>query len=174
MAAGKKGAVKKETGLMSIPIETIDGDKISLNKYKGKVLLVVNVASRCGFTSQYDGLESLYQKYKDQGLVVLGFPANNFGNQEPGSNEEIKSFCSLNFNVTFPMMAKVSVKGDSCHPLYQYLTSKKEGHRFGGKISWNFNKFLIGRNGHVVDRFGSMVKPGSQKMTMAIEKALAQ
>ena len=150
----------------------ISGEEIKLDEYKDKAILIVNTASKCGFTYQYDGLEKLYETYKDSGLVVLGFPANSFLKQEPGSDEEIANFCRLNYGVTFPMFSKISVKGKDIHPLYDYLTSKKSGHEFGGKISWNFNKFLISRDGKIINRFGSKVKPGSDKVIKAIEEAL--
>src|SRR5437870_2484877 len=148
-------------------LNSIDGAPTSLSSYKGKVVLLVNVASKCGYTPQYAGLEKLYEKYKDQGFVILGVPANNFGGQEPGTNEEIKTFCSRNYNVTFPMMSKISVKGADTTPLYQYLTSKT-----GGDIKWNFTKFLIDRNGNIVSRYESSVTPESADMVKAIETAL--
>jgi len=153
-------------------MKDIKGDSVNLADFKDEVILIVNTASKCGFTYQYEGLEKLYETYKDSGLVVLGFPANNFLKQEPGSDEEIASFCSLNYGVTFPMFSKISVKGKDIHPLYEYLTSKEADHEFGGKISWNFNKFLISRNGKIINRFGSKVKPESEKIIKAIEGAL--
>jgi glutathione peroxidase len=154
-------------------LPSIDGEPVSLSSYKGKVILLVNVASRCGFTPQYSALESLYEKYKDQGFVILGFPANNFGGQEPGTNAEIRSFCTLKYNVTFPMFAKVSVKGADCTPLYQYLT-RQANPSLAGDIKWNFTKFLIDRHGRVVARFESPLKPDSPEMVEAIEKLLKQ
>jgi len=154
-------------------LPSIDGEPTSLANYKGKVILLVNVASRCGFTPQYSALESIYEKYKDQGFVILGFPANNFGGQEPGTNAEIKNFCSTKYNVSFPMFAKVSVKGDDCTPLYQYLT-RTANPSLTGDIKWNFTKFLVDRNGNVVARFESPVKPDSPEVTAAIEKYLKQ
>jgi len=148
--------------------DTLGGEPQSLSVYKGKVLLIVNTASKCGFTKQYTGLQALYEKYKDRGLVVLGFPANNFMRQEPGTNEEIQQFCSLKFNVTFPLFEKISVKGADIHPLYAWLTS----HPNGKKVSWNFNKFLIGRNGELIKRFGSRIAPDSEELTEVIETAL--
>lgn len=148
-------------------LQSIEGKPAPLAAYKGKVLLLVNVASKCGYTPQYTGLEALYEKYKDKGLVVVGIPANNFGGQEPGTNEEIKTFCTRNYNVTFPMMSKVSVKGDDKTPLYQYLTEK------GGEVKWNFTKFLVDKKGSVITKFDSAVKPDSSELTAAIEKALA-
>jgi glutathione peroxidase len=154
-------------------LPSIDGEPVSLSTYQGKVILLVNVASRCGFTPQYSALESLYEKYKDQGFVILGFPANNFGGQEPGTNAEIKNFCTLKYNVTFPMFAKVSVKGADCTPLYQYLTQQANP-AVVGDIKWNFTKFLVDRNGKVVARFESPVKPDSPEVVEAIEKVLKQ
>ena len=150
-------------------LNSIDGAPAPLGDYKGKVLLLVNVASKCGFTPQYTELEAVYEKYKDKGLVVVGFPANNFGAQEPGTNEEIKTFCTRKYNVTFPMYAKISVKGADIAPLYAYLTQAK-----GGDIKWNFTKFLIGKDGAILERFESPVKPDDLKVTAAIEKALAE
>ncbi|MDZ7401632.1 MAG: glutathione peroxidase [candidate division KSB1 bacterium] len=155
-------------------VKDIDGNEVKLEQFKGKVMLIVNVASKCGFTPQYEGLQKLYMQYKDKGLVVLGFPANNFLNQEPGSNEEIKQFCSLNYNVTFPMFSKISVKGKDIAPLYQFLTSKETNPEFAGDISWNFNKFLVDRSGKIVARFGSRSRPESDELVQAIESALGQ
>jgi len=147
-------------------LNSIDGRPAPLSAYQGKVVLIVNVASRCGFTPQYAGLEALYEKYKDRGFVILGFPANNFGGQEPGTNEEIKTFCSTKYNVTFPMYSKISVKGDDKAPLYQFLTAT------GGEIQWNFTKFLVDKDGKVVARFEPKATPESPDVTGAIEKAL--
>jgi len=162
----------KEKSVHDFRVQNIDGAEVKLGDYAGQVLLIVNVASKCGFTSQYAGLQELYTKYKDQGLVILGFPANNFLGQEPGTNAEIKQFCSANYQVTFPMFAKISVKGDDQAPLYRFLTEKTTNPQFSGDISWNFNKFLIGRDGAILDRFGSRDKPESEKVVQAIEKAL--
>jgi glutathione peroxidase len=159
------------SGIYSFTLNSIDGKPAPLADYKGKVVLIVNVASKCGFTPQYSALESTYEKYKDQGFVILGFPANNFGAQEPGTNEEIKTFCTRKYNVTFPMYAKISVKGDDQAPLYAYLT-KETGPGLTGDIKWNFTKFLVDRNGNVVQRFESAVTPDSKEVTEAIEKAL--
>ncbi len=156
--------------IYDIPVTTIDNQSETLAKHEGKVLLIVNVASKCGFTGQYENLESLYQRYKDKGLVVLGFPCNQFGSQEPGTNADIASFCSLNYGVTFPMYEKIEVNGDGQHPLYAYLTG--ENAAFPGKIRWNFNKFLVGRDGEVIARYGSMTNPESAKVVLAIENAL--
>jgi glutathione peroxidase len=153
-------------------LNSIDGQPVPLAQFKGQVVLIVNVASRCGFTPQYAGLEALYEKYKDRGFVVLGFPANNFLWQEPGTNEEIKSFCTLKYHVTFPMFAKVSVKGSDKSPLYQFLTDKKANPSTGGGIRWNFTKFLVDRNGKVIARFGSSVPPDAPELLAAVEKSL--
>jgi glutathione peroxidase len=162
------------TLLYDIKVETIDGKSIKLDAYRGKTMLIVNTASRCGFTGQYDGLQQLYEMHKDDGLVVLGFPSNDFLRQEPGSNEEIASFCRVNYGVTFPMFAKVSVKGKEQHPLFIYLTSDTSNPEFGGRITWNFNKFLISREGKVINRFGSRTRPDDNDLVAAIRNALAQ
>jgi glutathione peroxidase len=148
-------------------MNNIDGQATPLASMKGKAVLVVNVASQCGYTPQYTGLQALYEKYKGQGLVIIGVPANNFGGQEPGTNEDIKQFCSRKYSVTFPIMAKVSVKGSDQTPLYQYLTSTS-----GGEVKWNFTKFLVGKDGKPVQRFESGVSPDSPELAAAIEKAL--
>jgi len=155
-------------------LNSIDGNPKPLSDFKGKVVLIVNVASRCGYTPQYAGLEKLYEKYMDQGLVIVGVPANNFGGQEPGSNEEIKTFCSRNYNVTFPMMSKVSVKGEDTTPLYQYLTDKSANPTTGGEIKWNFTKFLVDKKGNVINRFEPAVTPEAAELVKALEAALAQ
>jgi glutathione peroxidase len=147
-------------------MNSLTGKPVPLGEYKGKVVLVVNVASKCGFTPQYEGLEKLYEKYKDRGLVVLGFPANNFMSQEPGTNEEIGAFCKSKYGVTFPMFSKISVKGDDKAPLYQFLTSN------GKEIPWNFTKFLVDKDGKPIGRFDPKVTPDSPELTGAIEKAL--
>ena len=134
------------------------GVEVDFKQYEGKVLLIVNTASKCGFTPQYDGLEALYQKYKDRGLVVIGFPCDQFAHQEPGTDAEIAEFCRLNHGVTFPLMSKIDVNGEGAHPVYQYLKSAAKG-TFGNAIKWNFTKFLISRNGLKVERFGPAVKP---------------
>jgi glutathione peroxidase len=157
--------------IYDIPLKDIDGKDTSLKPYQGKVMLVVNVASRCGFTPQYTALEALYQKYKDRGLVVLGFPCNQFGGQEPGTDVEIKQFCSSKYNVTFPMFDKIEVNGAQRHPLYVMLAGKESP--FAGNIGWNFTKFLVGRDGKILKRFESKVKPDSPEVTAAIEAALA-
>jgi glutathione peroxidase len=157
--------------LYTIPLKDIDGKDTSLKTYAGKAVLVVNVASECGYTRQYSGLEALWRKYKDKGLIVAGFPSNDFGGQEPGSNEEIKKFCSSKFDVTFPMFDKVTVKGAGQHPLYAALTGKDAP--FPGNVKWNFGKFLIGRDGTILARYDSKTEPDSAELTQAIEAALA-
>ncbi len=153
-------------------LKDIDGQDVKLSSFKGKVVMIVNVASKCGFTPQYQGLQKVYAEYQSQGFVILGFPANNFMGQEPGTNEEIKTFCSTKYNVSFPIFSKISVKGSDLNPLYKFLTDKTTDPDFGGEISWNFNKFLIDRNGKIIARFGSPDKPESDKVTQAIENAL--
>ncbi|SES97681.1 glutathione peroxidase [Oceanobacillus limi] len=148
---------------------TMNGEEKSLADYKGKVLLVVNTASECGFTPQFEGLQNLYKDYQDQGLEILGFPSNQFGNQDPGSNEEISTFCQRNYGVTFPMFHKIDVKGDTKHPLFAYLTNEAKG-LLSKEIKWNFTKFLIDKNGNVVNRYAPQTKPESIKQD--IEKLL--
>jgi glutathione peroxidase len=160
------------SNVMDFTLNSIDGQAAPLSQYKGKVVMIVNVASKCGYTPQYAGLEALYEKYQSKGFVILGFPANNFGAQEPGTNEEIKTFCSRTYNVTFPMYAKISVKGEDKHPLYQFLTDKQANPATGGEIQWNFTKFLVGKDGKVLARFESAVTPESPEVSAAIEKAL--
>lgn len=153
-----------------IEVKTIDGAQIKLSEYKGKVALVVNVASRCGYTPQYEGLQKLFEAHKAEGFVVLGFPSNDFGGQEPGTDAEIKSFCSGTYGANFPMFSKVTVVGGAKHPLYQLLTQST-----GGKeVGWNFEKFLVDRSGRVVGRFPSSTAPGSLELTAAITKALSE
>jgi len=167
------GSLPAASGVYSFTLNSIDGKPAPLADYRGKVVLLVNVASRCGYTPQYSALESTYEKYKDQGFVILGFPANNFGSQEPGTNEEIKTFCSRKYSVSFPMYAKISVKGEDQAPLYTYLT-KDTGAGIAGDIKWNFTKFLVDRQGNVVQRFESAVTPDSPEVVSAIEKQLRQ
>jgi glutathione peroxidase len=159
--------------LYDIKVKNIMGIEQSMQDYKGKVLLIVNTASKCGFTKQYDGLQKLYEMYRDKGLEILGFPANNFMYQEPGNDETILNFCRVNFGVNFPLFAKISVRGKNIDPLYQYLTDKESNPRFGGKITWNFNKFLISRDGEIIDRFDSKTEPEDPKLIEALEQALA-
>lgn len=158
---------------LDFKMKDIDGKEVNLADYKGKVVMLINVASNCGYTKQYKGLEALYEKYKDQGFVIVGFPANNFGGQEPGSDEEIKKFCTSKFSVTFPMMSKISVKGDDKAPLYKFLTESPTAGDFAGDIGWNFTKFLVDRNGQVFARFASKTTPEDAELTGAVEKALA-
>jgi len=152
-------AKEKDMNIYDFNVNTIDGQEVSLSKYKDKVLLIVNVASKCGFTSQYEGLESLYKKYKDQDFMILGFPSNQFGSQEPGSNKDIKEFCTLTYGVDFDMFEKVDVNGDNEIPLYTYLKKEASGFLGTKSIKWNFTKFLVNKEGKVVDRFGSSTKP---------------
>jgi glutathione peroxidase len=154
-------------------LNALNGTPTPLASYKGKVMLIVNVASQCGYTYQYEGLQALYLKYKDKGLVVAGFPANNFGGQEPGSDAEIGAFCKSKFGVTFPMFSKISVAGNDKVPLYQFLTDKAANPKTGGEIPWNFTKYLVDRNGKVLARFDAPVEPESKELTSAIEAALA-
>jgi glutathione peroxidase len=164
-------AVSAADSIYDLPLKDIDGKDATLKPYQGKVLLIVNVASKCGFTPQYEGLETLYKKYESQGLVICGFPCNQFGGQEPGTDEEIKQFCTGKYDVTFPMFSKIDVNGAQRHPLYVQLAGKTSP--FPGDIRWNFTKFLIGRDGKIVARFDSKVKPGSKEITDAVESALA-
>jgi len=157
--------------IYDIKLKDIDGKDTTLAPYKGKVVLIVNVASKCGFTKQYTGLEATYEKYKDKGFVILGFPCNQFGGQEPGSNDEIKHFCSSKYNVTFPLFDKIEVNGANRHPLYVQLAG--DSSPFPGKITWNFNKFLIGKDGKILHRYDSKVTPESDELTKAIDEALA-
>ena len=159
------------TSLYEIPVKDIDGKDTSLKAYKGKVVLIVNVASKCGLTPQYQALEALQEKYKDKGFTVLGFPCNQFGGQEPGTNEEIKEFCSSKYNVSFPLFDKIDVNGPKRHPLYVALAGAESP--YPGDIKWNFNKFLIGRDGKIIKRFEPRTKPDAPEVTEAIEAALA-
>lgn len=158
--------------IYAFKMKDIDGHQIHLNKFKGKVLLVVNVASKCGFTPQYAGLEKLYREYKDKGVVILGFPANNFASQEPGTDSEIKQFCTSKYDVTFPMFSKISVKGDDQAALYHWLITNSD--RPGDDIEWNFTKFVIGKDGHVFRRLKPQDSPDSPALRQAIDEALAQ
>jgi len=161
-----------QSSIYNFGLVGIDGQPMPFDYYRGQVLLIVNVASQCGYTPQYAGLEALYTKYKDQGLVVVGFPANNFGGQEPGTNQEIKTFCSRKYNVTFPLYSKISVKGTDQAPLYKFLVKEDPTH--SGEIKWNFTKFLVDRNGNVVRRFESAVTPDDPQVVAAIEKLLLE
>ena len=158
---------------LDFKLKNIDGKEMDLADYKGKVVLLVNVASKCGLTKQYDALQALYKKYEDKGLVVIGIPANNFGGQEPGTNEEIKQFCSSKYNVKFPMTSKVSVLGEDKTPVYKFLTEAPTAGHFAGDIKWNFTKFLIGKDGKVIARYEPKVTPDDPNVTGEIEKALA-
>jgi glutathione peroxidase len=166
--------VKTVSSPLDFSLKSIDGKDVPLSQFKGKVIMLVNVASKCGNTKQYKALQALYEEYGKEGFVVIGVPANQFGGQEPGTNEEIKQFCESKYNVTFPMMAKVVVKGKDIDPLYKYLTSKETNGKFGGDIPWNFEKFLIGRDGVVVGRIAAGTNPDSAPVRDAIRKALGQ
>ena len=168
MTAAASGA----SSVHEFTLDALNGTPTPLVNFKGKVMLMVNVASQCGYTYQYEALQALYVKYKDQGFVITGFPANNFGGQEPGSNEEIGAFCKSKFGVTFPMFSKISVKGSDKAPLYQFLTDTKANPKTGGEIQWNFTKFLVDANGKVLARFESAVEPNSKEVISAIEAAL--
>jgi glutathione peroxidase len=160
------------TTLHDFSLKSIDGKDTPLSTMEGKAVLVVNVASRCGFTPQYTGLERLYEKYRDRGLVVIGVPCNQFGGQEPGTEQEIKAFCETNYSVTFPLFSKVDVNGGSRHPLYAWLTAASTSPKGPGDVTWNFEKFLVGKDGAVRGRYASNVKPESTELTTAIEAAL--
>jgi glutathione peroxidase len=170
------GAAEKQAvpAALNFTMRDIDGKEVPLRKYQGQVLLVVNVASYCGNTRQYTNLQALYERYGKQGFSVLAFPANDFGKQEPGTEQEIKEFCTTKYKVTFPMFAKVVVKGEGQAPFYRYLTSKETNPSFGGDVEWNFAKFLINRKGEVIARFPAKLDPGSPEVVSAIEKALAE
>jgi glutathione peroxidase len=157
---------------LDFTVKTIDGKEQNLSEYKGKVVMIVNVASRCGYTPQYEALEKVYKSYADHGFVILGFPANNFKSQEPGTDEQISTFCKSKYGVTFPMMSKISVAGDDKAPLYKFLTQKETAGEFAGEIGWNFNKFLVDRNGNLIARYNSKTKPDDSQVTGEIDKAL--
>ncbi|HWL92517.1 MAG TPA: glutathione peroxidase [Phycisphaerae bacterium] len=169
----KKKKAKPTMPALSFKMKDIDGKTQDLRKYHGNVVMIVNVATYCGLTPQYEQLQAIYEKYEEQGFVILAFPANNFGRQEPDPNEKIKQFCTTKFFVTFPMFAKVSVKGDDICALYKYLTNLKAAHGKGGEIDWNFAKFMVNRRGEVVERFKAPIKPDAPEVTAAIEKYLA-
>jgi glutathione peroxidase len=170
-AAADKGD-KKVPPVLDFKMKTLDGKDIELSQFQGKVILLVNVASKCGYTPQYKDLQALHDKYAEKGLVVIGVPANEFGKQEPGTDLEISEFCTKNYGVKFPMLSKVVVKGAGITPLYKYLTDKETNPKFGGDIQWNFTKFLIGRNGEIVARFEPKIKPDSEEVIKAIEAEL--
>ena len=159
------------SNIYDFEVTTINGKASKLSKYKGKVLLVVNTASKCGLTPQFKGLESLYKKYKDKGLEIIGFPCNQFGQQDPGTNDEIQEFCQMNYGVSFPMYAKIDVNGNNTHPLYQHLKDEAPGLLGSKKIKWNFTKFLVNKNGDVIKRFAPTVTP--DKLESEIKAALA-
>lgn len=167
---GTMSSVAEQNSIYSLEATSIDGETVKLSSFEGKVLLIVNVASQCGFTPQYEGLQELHKTYAEQGLVILGFPSNDFGGQEPGSDGEIKKFCTSRFGVSFPMFSKVHTKGEHQHPLYALLTQSTGGRSVG----WNFEKFLVNRHGIVTERFDSNVSPGSTELTSAIKKALSE
>ncbi len=165
---------KKPTSVLDFRVKDIDGKDVDLARYKGKVLLIVNTASQCGNTHQYKDLQAIYEKYKGQGFEVLAFPANEFGSQEPGDNQQIKEFCATNYKISFPLFSKIVVKGEGIHPLYAFLTSDLSNPKFAGKITWNFAKFLVNKKGEVIGRFDPKEVPSSEQVTGEIEKALAE
>lgn len=167
-------AADTKGGPLQFTVKDIDGKEVDLSQYKGKVVLIVNVASKCGNTPQYKQLEEAYKKYGDKGFTILGFPANEFRSQEPGTNEDIKKFCTEKYNVDFPMFSKIVVKGDGQAPLYKYLTSKDTNPKAAGDITWNFEKFLIGKDGQVAARFTPKTKPDAPEVVKAIETELAK
>ena len=162
----------KAKSMYDFTLKNSKGQDVKLEEFRGQVVMLVNVASKCGYTPQYEGLQKIYERYRAQGFTILAFPANNFGAQEPGTNEEIQEFCRINYGVTFPVFSKISVKGEDQHPLYKYLTGRDTNPEFAGDIKWNFGKFLVGRDGRVVARFDSADKPEDAKVTQAIEHAL--
>jgi glutathione peroxidase len=170
-AQDKENKMETQPVIYSFTMKTIDGKDKNLSDYKGNVLMIVNVASKCGHTPQYKGLEKIYEKYKDRGFMILGFPANNFLWQEPGTNEEIKNFCSLNYGVTFDMFSKISVKGDDQHPLYRYLTEESP---FPGAVKWNFQKYIVDRKGNVVEKFSPGTEPEEKEVIDEIEKLVKE
>ncbi len=172
---GNAVAEKKSVpAALNFTLPDIDGKPVNLARYAGKVVMIVNVASFCGNTKQYTTLQALYEKHKAQGLVVLGFPANEFGKQEPGTNGEIKEFCTSKYNVSFPMFSKIVVKGEGQAPLYKFLTDKSTNPQFGGDIEWNFAKFLLNRKGEIIARFAHRLDPSAPEVVAAVEKALAE
>ncbi len=174
VAAVAQAVEKSVPPVLNFKMKSLQGKEVDLSKYQGKVVMVVNVASRCGATPQYDQLQDLHDKYSEKGLSILGFPCNQFGAQEPGSSEDIAKFCKDNYKVTFDMFDKVDVNGDNASPLYKLLTSPETDPKFSGKIGWNFEKFLIGRNGEIVARFKTGVKPDAPEVIKAIEAELAK
>ena len=174
VSARPQASPKKPASVLDFTVKDIDGKDVPLTKFQGKVLLIVNTASQCGYTPQYKELQEIYLKYKDQGFEVLAFPANEFGAQEPGTDDQIKQFCSTKYKVSFPLFSKIVVKGKGIHPLYEYLTTEATNPKHAGPIPWNFAKFLVNRKGEVVARFEPGVKPDSSELTSSVEKALAQ
>jgi glutathione peroxidase len=178
LAAIAEGPAKEKSAVASsvlqFQVKDINGKPVDLAKFKGEVLLIVNTASFCGYTDQYNGLEAIYEKYKGKGFEILAFPANEFGKQEPGSNAEIKTFCSSTYKVSFPLFSKVVAKGAGIDPVYKFLTSPETDPKFAGEITWNFNKFLVNRKGEVIARFASGDAPESAKVIKAVETALAE
>jgi len=170
-SAKNNGSDSSSSNIKDIVVKDMNGKEVKLSDYKGKVLLIVNVASKCGYTPQYTGLEAIYNKYKDKGFEILAFPCNDFGGQEPGTNEEIKTFCSTKYDVTFKLFDKIKVLGDERSPLYARLINNVAD---SGDVKWNFEKFLIGKDGNIINRFRSKVKPESNEVTEAIEKELAK
>lgn len=160
--------------ILNFTAKSIDGKDVRLSKYRGKVLLIVNVASECGNTPQYSDLEALYKKYKDQGFAILAFPANNFGNQEPGTDKEIKAFCQRTYHVTFDMFSKISVRGADQHPLYQFITSRATNPKYSGDVQWNFQKYLVDRSGSLVGKYPPSMEPLSKELVSAIETTLRE
>ncbi|OHS94068.1 glutathione peroxidase [Tritrichomonas foetus] len=174
MGLGHSDAEPQFTSIYDIPLKTIKGQDTTLAEYKGKVIMIVNIAGKCGFTPQLKGLEQLYQDKKDQGFVILGFPANDFMHQEPRSNDEIASSCSLNYGVTFPLFEKIVVRGHEQHQLFAYLISPKTNPKFSGEVSWNFNKFLISRKGEIINRFGSKQAPEDKDVIKCVDDAIKE
>ncbi len=171
MSGGQAGALTGAKNLFELSATDIDGRERKLNEFAGKVVMVVNVASKCGFTSQYEGLEAIFKKYKDQGFVILAFPSNDFMGQEPGSNEEIKKFCATNYDVSFPIFAKGAVTGEERQPVFEFIT-QEANQRLAGRVMWNFEKFLFDRQGNLVERYRSMTTPESATITAKIEELL--
>lgn len=167
------GSTTQPASPLDFVVKDIDGKDVNLSDYRGKVVMIVNVASKCGNTPQYEALESLYKRYGDQGFVIIGFPANNFNGQEPGTDAEIKTFCTSKYSVTFPMMSKISVKGDDKAPLYKFLTEPPTAGVFKGDIDWNFAKYIVDRNGNLIARFAAKTKPSDKGVIGVIEKAIA-
>ena len=170
--AAEDGAKEKPKTVLALQAKTIDGKPVNLSDYSGEVVLIVNTASKCGLTPQYEALQALHKRYEDRGFKVLGFPCNDFGGQEPGDETQIKEFCKANYSVTFPLFSKVTVKGKDKHPVYDFLTSKDTNPKSSGDIKWNFTKFLIGRDGQIIERFEPRVAPDDAEVVKAIEKAI--